>query len=278
MYFFGAQHHSDILRTPTSDLTNWSKIGNMPANIGAGYTIVTDNYIYVSDGFSGSSIYRASRSDPTNFSYYTSDPIASSTLKAFKYGSDKYYLVSGAKTWEIPMVNGEPNFASTITHNNNVTLEVTNQALIIIGDTIYAFGSNIYSTTIGSWGSWSQLGSYPNGDTFGYANLFTVGNKLYGLGDYWNRNTNYNDIYSWDLINNMLKTPNVNGSVFPTDYPTDKPYYITTTDSSNIDLPEGVSQINSLTVTYSEPTNTSIKGLASFDGRNTWEKWNGSEW
>ncbi len=67
------------------------------------------------------------------------------------------------------------------------------------------------------------------------------------------------------------------GGGFKDAYSTTQPYYITTTDNSQIDLPADSTQ-SSATITSLEPTNTSIKGLVSFDGRNTWEKWNGSSW
>jgi len=61
-------------------------------------------------------------------------------------------------------------------------------------------------------------------------------------------------------------------------YPTTQPYYLTTTDTSQIALSNYVTKINSATITASTPTNTSITGLVSFDGRLTWKKWNGSGW
>ncbi len=58
---------------------------------------------------------------------------------------------------------------------------------------------------------------------------------------------------------------------------TTQPYYVTTSDNSQIDLARAT-EIKSATITSTEPANTSIKGLVSFDGRNTWKKWSGSEW
>lgn len=60
-------------------------------------------------------------------------------------------------------------------------------------------------------------------------------------------------------------------------YTTTKPYYITTSDNNQIDL-SSVVEINSCTVTNSIPSNTSIKCLASFDDRSTWQKWGGASW
>jgi len=55
------------------------------------------------------------------------------------------------------------------------------------------------------------------------------------------------------------------------------PYYITTTNTNHVSLAD-ISKILSCTITSSIPTDTSIKCLASFDGRSTWEKWGGSSW
>ncbi|MDP1884079.1 MAG: LamG-like jellyroll fold domain-containing protein, partial [Candidatus Moranbacteria bacterium] len=56
-----------------------------------------------------------------------------------------------------------------------------------------------------------------------------------------------------------------------TPYPLSQPYYVTTSDSSDFDF-SNVSQINSISIINSQPANTSIKGLVSFDGRQTWKK------
>ncbi|MDP1620215.1 MAG: hypothetical protein Q8M12_04425, partial [bacterium] len=60
-------------------------------------------------------------------------------------------------------------------------------------------------------------------------------------------------------------------------YSINNPKYITTSDTSHFNL-SGIANINSAIVTKTEPTNTSIKGLVSFDGRATWQKWSGSAW
>ena len=52
-------------------------------------------------------------------------------------------------------------------------------------------------------------------------------------------------------------------------YPID-PYYITTSDQNQINL-TNITEINSCSVTYSLPTYTDIKVLASFDDRTTWK-------
>jgi hypothetical protein len=48
--------------------------------------------------------------------------------------------------------------------------------------------------------------------------------------------------------------------------------YVTTTDSNNINL-SSISQINSVTISGSEPSGTELRALASFDGRTTWNKY-----
>jgi len=60
-------------------------------------------------------------------------------------------------------------------------------------------------------------------------------------------------------------------------YPTSQTYYLTTADSSQINT-TGWTDIPSITLTQTTPTNTSIKHLVSFDGCTTWKYWNGSAW
>jgi len=55
------------------------------------------------------------------------------------------------------------------------------------------------------------------------------------------------------------------------------PYYVTTSDINHL-LLGNVTEINSCVITNTSPTNTTIKGLVSFDSRSTWEKWGGSSW
>ncbi len=59
-------------------------------------------------------------------------------------------------------------------------------------------------------------------------------------------------------------------------YPTSQAYYVTTSASNSFSL-SGVEAITSLSVTKTEPTNTTIKSLVSFDGRTTW-KYYSSGW
>jgi hypothetical protein len=62
-------------------------------------------------------------------------------------------------------------------------------------------------------------------------------------------------------------------------YPTSVWHYVTTTDANHLDFVAlGLSKINSISHTKSEPASTSMRMLVSFDGRTTWRKWNGSTW
>ena len=79
----------------------------------------------------------------------------------------------------------------------------------------------------------------------------------------------------WTQVGYLGQTMGI--SVKSMSYPTSQPYYVTTSDNNQIDL-SNVSEINSITITKTEPTNTSIKALVSFDDRTTWKKWNGSSW
>ncbi|WP_158284133.1 LamG domain-containing protein [Azospirillum sp. TSO22-1] len=55
------------------------------------------------------------------------------------------------------------------------------------------------------------------------------------------------------------------------------PYYVTTSNTSHIDL-SAFSSIDNVTVAETINPGTTIKYLTSFDGRTTWKSWNGSAW
>lgn len=50
-----------------------------------------------------------------------------------------------------------------------------------------------------------------------------------------------------------------------------------TTNESSLNLTY-VSRINDITINNNQPSDTTIKGLVSFDGRQTWEKYSGGSW
>lgn len=52
------------------------------------------------------------------------------------------------------------------------------------------------------------------------------------------------------------------------------PFYVATTDTNHIDL-ASKAHINSVTIDNTEPTNTTLGALISFDGRSTWKYWDG---
>ncbi len=60
-------------------------------------------------------------------------------------------------------------------------------------------------------------------------------------------------------------------------HPTSQAYYVTTTDSSQIDT-STYGHITGATLTQTTPANTSIKYLVSFDDRSTWKYWDGDSW
>lgn len=53
--------------------------------------------------------------------------------------------------------------------------------------------------------------------------------------------------------------------------------YVTTTDANKITVTNG-SKISSLAINNTQPANTNIKALISFDGRASWKKLNGTTW
>lgn len=52
--------------------------------------------------------------------------------------------------------------------------------------------------------------------------------------------------------------------------------YMTTTDDNHI--PSIIGGVKSFSVSSTEPTGTKVRWLVSFDGRGTWNMWNGSAW
>ena len=62
-----------------------------------------------------------------------------------------------------------------------------------------------------------------------------------------------------------------------TSYLTTQPYYVTTSDTSQVNV-SSYASITGLKLTQTTPTNTDLKYLVSFDGRSTWKYWNGSSW
>ena len=60
-------------------------------------------------------------------------------------------------------------------------------------------------------------------------------------------------------------------------FPTSQAYYVHTDLSSQIDSSTWTN-INSVTLSQTTPTNTSIKYLVSFDNRTTWKYWDGTVW
>jgi hypothetical protein len=60
-------------------------------------------------------------------------------------------------------------------------------------------------------------------------------------------------------------------------YPTSESYYITTSDSSQIDTSTYL-HISRISITQTIPSNTNLKYLVSFDWRNSWKYWDGSSW
>jgi len=60
-------------------------------------------------------------------------------------------------------------------------------------------------------------------------------------------------------------------------YTTTQPYYVTTSDQSHANV-SALTKISTVDIVSTEPASTTIKGIVSFDGRNTWRRWNGSAW
>ena len=76
--------------------------------------------------------------------------------------------------------------------------------------------------------------------------------------------TNTND-FNYSIPVGFEAWGGTDGMIYPT-----TPSYITTSDQNQIDL-SFINKINSCSVAYSEPANTTLKALISFDGRTTWK-------
>lgn len=128
---------------------------------------------------------------------------------------------------------------------------------------IYIQGSNDNSTwtNIGSFTvNWSQNGSLIRTGTIPEINQMPV--RYYRL--LFNTGSNYGSA-------SYIRTYE------PYTYDTAKLYYVTTSDNSHFALAQA-SKIQSVLIANSIPTNTAIKCLVSFDGRNTWNYYNGAAW
>ncbi|MBU4536893.1 fibronectin type III domain-containing protein, partial [Patescibacteria group bacterium] len=114
----------------------------------------------------------------------------------------------------------------------------------------------------------------------GFASLGVWGfywtSTLANSNDTWTRyfgsvSTVYRTQYSKTYGNSIRCIKNT-GSSYPT-----TPYYITTTDASQIDV-STYSAITDVDLTQTTPTGTDVKYLVSFDGRTSWKYWTGSAW
>ena len=86
----------------------------------------------------------------------------------------------------------------------------------------------------------------------------------------------------WGSMNSQSRTGNNSYAMLFLEelipaYPTTQAYYVTTKDDSQIKL-KWATGISNITITQTEPANTTIKYLVSFDGRTTWKYWNGTAW
>lgn len=128
-------------------------------------------------------------------------------------------------------------------------------------DSLYCLGSKLEVVNVQNPASADIVGTY---DISGNV-ISIVNNYAYTLSG---ANTTANGTF------NII---DLNHQVIVYDYTTTKPYYVTTSDLSNINISSKL-KIKSTNIIETLPTSTMIKGLISFDGRVTWLRWNGSVW
>ncbi|HYF05114.1 MAG TPA: tail fiber domain-containing protein, partial [Patescibacteria group bacterium] len=137
-------------------------------------------------------------------------------------------------------------------------------------------------------GNWYWQGSN-DGTSFTNVSAAETAATSYNGTVYWSEytglasNTTGYRYYRWIPSNGLWFDATCNAGVTEVQFKIDNavyttgPYYITTSDQTQIDL-TSANSINSATVTESTNANQVIKYLVSFDGRATWKYWNGSSW
>ncbi len=116
--------------------------------------------------------------------------------------------------------------------------------------------------------------------TFGVRNNYTGAltfNNIGGASIYGNTPAYKTYIAEYQFFNTALPYENFDitkplGNVY-----TLLPQIVTTTDNSHFSMQQA-ELIQSLSITNTQPINTSLKAMVSFDGRQTWNYFNGIEW
>jgi hypothetical protein len=101
----------------------------------------------------------------------------------------------------------------------------------------------------------------------GAVNTYTISNSA--AYTYYRINVTANNGYANWMAIGELQLMNLQ-------YPTTG-YYVTTSNSNQINS-VGRTLISRVEITQTEPANTQLRYLVSFDGRSTWKRWNGSAW
>ena len=203
-----------------------------------------------------------------------SAPITSSSLIfLYKKYITPIYLSSGKYYWEIqydwwtsasywPLYMGIENNSSQQWYESDNLLN---------WHVRYWFALDINNWTLDTFKDWVLANSYTN--ITGSIRPF-----LYNTASAWAYR--YQEFFDWLDFTHSENKPEWFISWFGLSsqwYTTSQPYYITTSGTNQLDL-SILSIINSINITHSKPTNTSIKALVSFDWRTTWEKWNWTNW
>lgn len=80
-----------------------------------------------------------------------------------------------------------------------------------------------------------------------------------------------------DFVNSVPSGYDDRYYVTPIEYPVNQNYYLTTSDANQLNL-SGVVAVKSVNVEALEYDGITVKGLISFDGRETWNRWDGASW
>ena len=255
-------YDSIVLKT---DGTVWGCGVNQYGELGNGNTTEQHSPVQASSimGFSSGSVISAGMSytsaiTSSNILYvwgydsstgvFANGSISTQYVVPTKAGGAGTYAASGTYTSVVQDIGWKTNFTTlpySVTTPANTAITVDMRA----GNT---------ATPDGTWTSW--VTGIANGGSISALN----GNRYFQ--------------YRLNLSStNNTATPTFNYFQIGQQYYPGPRYYVATTSASNIPL-SGIKSIDTIAVTSSTPTGTSITGLVTFDGGTTWKYWNGTAW
>lgn len=276
--FVAVSNGSNISAVSTDGGETWTQ-GTLPGSYG--WKVTYGNGTFVAVAHRNPTINVAATStDGTNWTARTLPTSAYWT--GIAYGNGTFVAVASASgtaatspdgiTWTqrntyfsyggIAVNFGNGKFIVTTTQTNKVasSSDGSNWSTITLPTEVEGLGSVAYGD--GKFvGVFSTSATSPNGTTWtaggytGFSYSVAYGNSLFVAALY---------------MQNYVATSSGG-------YTTSQPYYVTTSDSSQIST-SAWSHLTGAAITQTTPTNTDIKYLVSFDDRSTWKYWDGDSW